>query len=122
MFKYIHSTGLGLGVDDVDAALAFFVDTLGFEKRIDNVVDGGFRFVTVAPQGGQTEIGFNLRGEDDDVKSPPTAFIVDDVDAVCDMLRDKGVAILQGPADEPWGGRGANFKDPFGNELYITTA
>lgn len=120
MFKYIHSTGLV--VDDTDAALTFFVDTLGFEKRIDNVVDGGFRFVTVAPQGGQTEIGFNLRNEDDDVKSPPTAFIVDEVDTVCAMLRDKKVEIIYGPADEAWGGRGAVFKDPFGNELYITTA
>ncbi len=78
--------------------------------------------VTVAPQGGQTEIGFNLRGEEGDVKSPPTAFIVDDVDTVCDMLKAKQVEIIYGPTDEAWGGRGAVFKDPFGNELYITTA
>ena len=120
MFKHIHSTGLV--VDDIDAALAFYVDTLGFEKRIDNVVDDGFRFVTVAPLGGQTDIGFNPRNADDDVKSPPIAFIVDDVDTVCDLLRAKNVAIVYGPVDEAWGARGAAFKDPFGNELYVTTA
>lgn len=120
MFKHVHS--VGLVVDDIDAALAFFVDTLGFEKRIDNVVDGGFRFVTVAPRGGQTEIGFNPRNEDEPITSPPIAFIVDDVDAVCDMLRGKGVVISNGPVDEPWGVRGAYFTDPFGNGLYITTA
>lgn len=120
MFKYVHSTGLV--VDDIDVALTFFVETLGFEKRIDNVVDGGFRFVTVAPRGAQTDIGFNLRSEEDDVKTPPIALIVDDVDAVCDLLRAKQVEITYGPADEAWGARGAVFKDPFGNELYITTA
>lgn len=120
MFKYIHSTGVV--VDDIDAALAFFVDTLGFEKRIDNVVDGGFRFVTVAPKGAQTDIGFNLRSEENDIKTPPIALIVDDVDAACDMLKAKQVEIVYGPADEAWGGRGAAFKDPFGNEFYITTA
>lgn len=120
MFRYIHSTGVV--VDDIDAALAFYVDTLGFEKRIDNVVDGGFRFVTVAPVGGQTEIGFNPRDDGDNIRTPPIAFIVDDVDATCDLLRTKQVEITSGPADEAWGGRGAVFLDPFGNECYITTA
>lgn len=120
MFKYIHSTGVV--VDDIDAALAFFVDTLGFEKRIDNVVDDGFRFVTVAPKGAQTDIGFNLRSADDDLRTPPIAFVVDDVDAVCDMLRGKDVEITYGPVDEAWGARGAVFKDPFGNDFYLTTA
>jgi catechol 2,3-dioxygenase-like lactoylglutathione lyase family enzyme len=120
MFRYIHSTGLI--VDDIDAAIAFYVDTLGFEKRIDNEVDGGYRFVTVAPVGGQTEIGFNLREDGDNLRTPATAFIVDDVDAVCDLLRSRSVEIAHGPVDEEWGGRGAYFKDSFGNDLYITTA
>lgn len=98
MFKHIHSVGL---VDDIDAAIAFYVDTLGFEKRIDNVVDGGFRFVTVAPVGGQTEIGFNPRDAGNDtMRSSPIAFIVDHVDATCDMLRPKRVEIAYGAADE----------------------
>ncbi len=120
MFRYIHSTGVV--VDDIDAALAFYVDTLGFEKRIDNVVDGGFRFVTVAPVGGKTEIGFNPGNDGDTIRTPPIAFIVDDVNAACDLLRTKQVEITYGPADEAWGGRGAVFLDPFGNECYITTA
>lgn len=120
MFKYIHSTGIM--VDDIDAALASFVDTLEFEKRIDNVVHGGFRFVTVAPKGSQTDIGLNPKSGDDDVKSLPIAFVVDDVDAVCDMLKTRNVEISYGPADEEWGARGAVFNDPFGNEFYLTTA
>ncbi len=39
---------------------------------------------------------------------------VDDVDAVCDMLRSRGVALLNGPVDRPWGKRTAAFTDPAG--------
>lgn len=120
MFEYIHS--VGVVVDDIDDALAFFVDTLGFEKRIDNMVGDDFRFVTIAPKGSQSEIGFNLKTGDDQMNTPPIAFIVDDVDTVCDMLKTKNVEITYGPADEEWGARGAAFKDPFGNDFYITTA
>ncbi len=39
---------------------------------------------------------------------------VDDVDAVCARLTAKGVAILNGPLDRPWGIRTATFQDPAG--------
>ena len=40
---------------------------------------------------------------------------VDDVDAMCDTLRAKGVEILNGPMDRPWGIRTASFRDPGGH-------
>lgn len=40
---------------------------------------------------------------------------VDDVDARCDELRAKGVEILNGPVDRPWGPRTASFQDPGGH-------
>ena len=49
------------------------------------------------------------------------SLIVDDVDAACDVLKANNVEIVHGPVDEPWGPRGAAFKDPFGNEFFITT-
>ncbi len=39
---------------------------------------------------------------------------VDDVDAVCARLAEKGVALLNGPMDRPWGIRTATFRDPAG--------
>ena len=39
---------------------------------------------------------------------------VDDVDAVCALLAAKGVALLNGPMDRPWGIRTATFRDPAG--------
>jgi catechol 2,3-dioxygenase-like lactoylglutathione lyase family enzyme len=40
---------------------------------------------------------------------------VDDVDARCAELRAKGVELLNGPVDRPWGPRTASFPDPDGH-------
>jgi catechol 2,3-dioxygenase-like lactoylglutathione lyase family enzyme len=40
---------------------------------------------------------------------------VDDVDAACTELEDKGVVLLNGPMDRPWGIRTASFCDPDGH-------
>jgi catechol 2,3-dioxygenase-like lactoylglutathione lyase family enzyme len=40
---------------------------------------------------------------------------VDDVDAVCAVLAERGVALLNGPVDRPWGVRTAAFVDPAGH-------
>ena len=40
---------------------------------------------------------------------------VDDVDAMCAELADRGVELLNGPMDRPWGLRTASFRDPGGH-------
>lgn len=40
---------------------------------------------------------------------------VDDVDATCAALAARGVALLNGPVDRPWGVRTASFRDPGGH-------
>ncbi len=40
---------------------------------------------------------------------------VDDVDAACADLAARGVTLLNGPIDRPWGPRTASFTDPAGN-------
>jgi uncharacterized glyoxalase superfamily protein PhnB len=40
---------------------------------------------------------------------------VDDVDAVCAELAGRGVTLLNGPMDRPWGIRTASFTDPGGH-------
>jgi lactoylglutathione lyase len=40
---------------------------------------------------------------------------VDDVDAMCAELASRGVALLNGPMDRPWGIRTASFQDPAGH-------
>lgn len=39
---------------------------------------------------------------------------VDDVDAMCAQLAARGVTLLNGPMDRPWGTRTASFQDPDG--------
>ncbi|MFI8876975.1 VOC family protein [Streptomyces sp. NPDC055243] len=40
---------------------------------------------------------------------------VDDVDAMCEELGARGVKLLNGPLDRPWGIRTASFRDPGGH-------
>ena len=40
---------------------------------------------------------------------------VDDVDAMCAELTSRGVTLLNGPMDRPWGIRTASFMDPGGH-------
>jgi catechol 2,3-dioxygenase-like lactoylglutathione lyase family enzyme len=40
---------------------------------------------------------------------------VDDVDAMCAELATRGVKLLNGPMDRPWGIRTASFMDPAGH-------
>lgn len=40
---------------------------------------------------------------------------VDDVDATCAELEGRGVELLNGPIDRPWGIRTASFRDPGGH-------
>ena len=40
---------------------------------------------------------------------------VDDVDAMCAQLIARGVELLNGPMDRPWGPRTASFMDPGGH-------
>lgn len=40
---------------------------------------------------------------------------VDNTDAVCAELRGRGVTLLNGPIDRPWGRRTAAFADPSGH-------
>jgi catechol 2,3-dioxygenase-like lactoylglutathione lyase family enzyme len=40
---------------------------------------------------------------------------VDDVDTACAELAQRGVVLLNGPVDQPWGVRIASFADPAGH-------
>ena len=121
MFKHINV--VGILVDDLEAAIAFYVDVLGFEKRTDAPFGDGGRFVTVAPKGAETELALSVRtAADDNMKLMAISYAVDDVDAVCEHLKVHNVEIVAGPVDEPWGARSATFKDVSGNEIYIINA
>lgn len=123
VITHIHSTTII--VADKDAALDFYVNKLGWETRIDNTLDGGYRFLTVAPAGAQTEI---VLGRASDYGLDPGAatsnnmisMIAEDIEGTCAMLSERGVTFTKPIEDLPWGARGTWFTDPDGNSFFLT--
>jgi catechol 2,3-dioxygenase-like lactoylglutathione lyase family enzyme len=113
-------------VDDYDAAIAFFVDVLGFELVEDSpaLTDDGRpkRWVVVRPSGGATGIllaradGAHQRAAVGQQFAGRVGFFleVEDFDATHRRMRDAGVRFVRGPRQEPYG-RVAVFLDVAGN-------
>ncbi|HEY3843039.1 MAG TPA: VOC family protein [Acidimicrobiales bacterium] len=83
---------VGVPVTDQDRALEFYVDTLGFEKRLDVPLDGGHRWIEVAPAGATTSIA--LVAAHDGVRAgveTGVRLITEDAEADHATLRSRGV-------------------------------
>jgi predicted enzyme related to lactoylglutathione lyase len=119
-----------LEVDDHEAALAFYRDTLGLEVRQDVAMEYA-RWLTVGPKA-QPELGIVLQsagaGRSPEDAQTLTAllakgslsglvFETDDVDALFEKVAASGAEVLQEPMDQPYGGgvRDCAFRDPAGN-------
>jgi catechol 2,3-dioxygenase-like lactoylglutathione lyase family enzyme len=132
----ISLCGVHVTVDDIDAALAFYRDTLGMTVR-NEVADGSFRWITLGIDS-QPEIQIVLSEphagrsqEDGDALAALLAkgalsliqLRTDNLDATFDKLATTpGVEILQEPADQFWGVRDAAVRDPAGNMVRIEQA
>lgn len=120
-------------VDDPEAALAFYRDTLGLSVE-NEVENGGFRWITLATES-QPEIKIVLSEphagrskEDGDVLAallakgelPGPFFRTDDLDTTFDKTAGTpGVEVISEPADQFWGVRDAAVRDPAGNLIRI---
>ena len=107
-------------VRDQDAALAFYVDRLGFEKRLDAPISDTMRWIEVAPPGAATSIALVLGRRQPSARGrhrrtvrrramprPSTG-----------AMRDRGVAVgelLAWPDVPPM----FTFDDPDGNRFYV---
>jgi lactoylglutathione lyase len=107
---------VGIPVSDQDNAVAFFVGTLGFEKRLDARISDSFRWVTVAAPGASTSVALvanSKTGADTGIR-----FVVPDAEIEHAAMRQRGVEtgdLLR------WPGVPAmfEFKDPDGNRFEI---
>ena len=121
MFTYIHSTTII--VSNQDAALDFYVNKLGWEKRIDNPVEENYRFLTVAPPGAQTELVLgpaHIHGvEPGKGIQSGISLIVDNIDETYRTLTERGVQFTQPPDTMPWGDRATWLVDPDGNTFFV---
>ncbi len=111
---------VGVTVTDVDQAMEFYVDKLGFRVQIEMPLPGNNRFVMVAPPDGGSSLVFSLPGPGQThVPASNISFETDDVTATYDELRAKAVEFSREPAKTPWGGVEAMFVDPFGNKFLL---
>jgi lactoylglutathione lyase len=107
---------VGIPVSDQDKAVEFFVNTLGFEKRLDARVSDNFRWVTVAAPGAATSVALTANpntGADTGIR-----FMVPDAEAEHAVMREHGVEagdVLRWPGVPPM----FEFKDPDGNRFVI---
>jgi catechol 2,3-dioxygenase-like lactoylglutathione lyase family enzyme len=81
-------------VSDVDRAIDFYVEKLGFEKVSDVPFGNGDRWVEVAPPGSTTRVSLvPPRGEVTAGGQSRLAFNTDDIDAVHADLKSRGVDV-----------------------------
>jgi catechol 2,3-dioxygenase-like lactoylglutathione lyase family enzyme len=110
---------IGINVANQDEALAFYLDTLGFEKRLDAPISPTMRWIEVAPPGASTSIALNAAEITVDVGTDTgVRFTVPDASAEHAALRQRGVAVgdLLRWGDVP---PMFSFDDPDGNRFYI---
>jgi lactoylglutathione lyase len=110
---------IGIGVTNQDDAIAFYVDTLGFEKRLDAAISPTMRWIEVAPPGATTSIALNANeGTTDVATDTGIRFTVPDAEAEHAAMRDRGVSIsdvLRWDGVPPM----FTFDDPDGNRFYV---
>ena len=113
--------GINLFVEDLDQVKRFYQDIFDMTPVHEEAGDVAmFRFKN-------TMIFLNSAAGADKLIAPaqvgppgagPRAeyvIIVDDIDAVCAEIEKKGVVLVNGPEDRPWGMRTAAFSDPGGH-------
>ena len=109
-----------LFVEDLTAAKAFYQDVFGLPVRHEDDDSVVFDFRNTLINLLRAEAAGELI-EPAPVAPPETGsrlqftIDVDDVDAMCAVLMRRGVELLNGPMDRPWGVRTASFRDPGGH-------
>jgi lactoylglutathione lyase len=110
---------IGINVADQDDALAFYTDTLGFEKRLDAPISETMRWIEVAPPGAATSLALTARESAADVGvDTGIRFTVPDAEAEHAAMRERGVSVgelLRWEGVPPM----YSFDDPDGNRFYI---
>jgi catechol 2,3-dioxygenase-like lactoylglutathione lyase family enzyme len=115
-----HVSAISLFVDDLETAKSFYKAVFGVEVVFEDETSVCVKF---------DQLFVNLllnSAAEQQVEPAPVAgrgsgsrfqlsLWVDDVDAACAALKERGVKLLTGPVDREWGMRVATFTDPDGH-------
>jgi lactoylglutathione lyase len=110
---------IGINISNQDEALAFYVDTLGFEVRLDAPISPTMRWIEVAPHGAVTSIALTA-AEDGSAVGTDTGvrFTVPDAATEHATMRQRGVDVgelLRWEGVPPM----YAFNDSDGNRFYV---
>ena len=113
-------SAITLFVEDLPATKRFYQDVFGlpvhYEDETSAVFDFGNTLINLLQATEAPELIEPARVAPPDAGSRMQFTIdVDDVDAMCAELTARGVELLNGPIDRPWGIRTASFRDPAGH-------
>jgi predicted enzyme related to lactoylglutathione lyase len=108
-------------VSDVDRAIDFYADKLGFTKDVDVQPAEGVRVVQMTPEGSGCSVGFGTglevyAGEPGSVRG--LHLVVEDITEARAELLGRGVEVSD-IHDFGGGVRGADFSDPDGNSFEL---
>jgi catechol 2,3-dioxygenase-like lactoylglutathione lyase family enzyme len=109
-----------LFVEDVDESKKFYGEVFGLPVLFQDDNSAVFKFENTLINLLRTTAAVELiapaavAGPDAGARAQFTLG-VDDVDAMCAELAGRGVELLNGPMDRPWGIRTASFRDPGGH-------
>jgi catechol 2,3-dioxygenase-like lactoylglutathione lyase family enzyme len=117
------ATGIGaitLFVEDLDEARRFYQQVfelpIVFEDDASTVFRFGGTLVNLLRTTAADELVAPAPvGRPDAAARAVYSIEVDDVDALVAQLTERGVQLLNGPMDRPWGIRTASFRDPGGH-------
>jgi len=113
-------SAITLFVEDLQAARQFYQDVFDlpvmFEDKDSTVFNFGNTVINLLKITAAGELIEPAKVADRQAGSRHVFTIeVDDVDAMCAELTSRGVKLLNGPMDRPWGIRTASFSDPGGH-------
>jgi lactoylglutathione lyase len=111
---------IAVSVADQDSAILFYTGQLGFEVKVDVQMEGGGRWVQVAPPGAQTHLVLHSRAMVPNWAALKASIVFKcaDTNQTAEELKAKGVKFIMEPTKMPWG-TFAGFEDPDGNQFFL---
>jgi lactoylglutathione lyase len=124
----VESALVNLYTHDIEAAIHFYGDLLGFTETFRAPASGVPEHVELQLDGfalglGTVEAAARVHGVDATPGSPAMVLVIwtDDVDAACKVLVDAGAPVVQEPHDTGNSNRNALLRDPDGTLVELVS-
>jgi catechol 2,3-dioxygenase-like lactoylglutathione lyase family enzyme len=123
-FSLKNINAMSLFVEDLQAAKTFYLEVFGVEVLFEDEASVALGFENIiinllCVQNAREIVDPGAVATRDSGSRFQLSIWVPDVDTVCLELQKRGVELLAGPRDRPWGMRTANFVDSAGHSWEI---